>query len=198
MASFYTVGIVGYNGVLGEMQMSIRVKLLRWQRSWSLGELGERTGLTKSYLSKVERGVSVPSIAVAIKLARALEVDVEALFSDETSAAEIKITRAAERTGFDGADVELGSVQSISGAAAKRMMPFVMLPPPEFAPASREHEGEELLFVHKGTIEIAFPNQTVKLRAGDSVYFNALIPHRVRTVSTAQAEVLIVVSYADD
>jgi len=178
--------------------MSIRVKLLRRQRSWSLEELGERTGLTKSYLSKVERGVSVPSIAVAIKLARALQVDVEALFSDETSAAEIKITRAAERMDFVGTDATDGGVQSIAGPACRRMLPFIMLPPQEFAPGTKEHEGEELLFVHKGAIEIAFPNQTVKLRAGDSVYFNALIPHSVRTVSATQAEVLIVVSYEDD
>jgi len=178
--------------------MSVRVKLLRRQRAWSLEELGERTGLTKSYLSKVERGVSVPSIAVAIKLARALQVDVEALFSDESSASEIMVTRAAERMGFADAEEAPSEVQSIAGAGSKRMLPFVMLPPAEYAPASRHHEGEELLFVHKGTAEIEFPNQTIKLRAGDSVYFNALIPHRVRSVSANQAEVLIVVSYADE
>ena len=54
--------------------MTVRLKPLRKDRGWTLEVLAERTGLTKSYLSKVERGLSVPSIAVAMKLAGALGV----------------------------------------------------------------------------------------------------------------------------
>ncbi|WP_205192838.1 cupin domain-containing protein, partial [Burkholderia sp. LMG 13014] len=36
-----------------------------------------------------------------------------------------------------------------------------------------------------------------QLKAGDSVYFNALIPHRTRSLGTAQAEILVVVSHDD-
>lgn len=180
--------------------MSIRLKLLRKQKKWSLETLAEYTALTKSYLSKVERGLSVPSIAVAIKLARALEVDVEELFSDQASPMQIAITRASERTSLGHTDPVKPSVQSIaSGAAAKRMLPFIVYPPREFAvSAFKEHEGEELLFVHKGAIEVAFPTGTVELAAGDSLYFNALIPHKTRSIGAVQAEVLVVVSHGDD
>jgi transcriptional regulator with XRE-family HTH domain len=63
--------------------MSIRLKQLRRQKQWSLETLAEQTALTKSYLSKVERGLSVPSIAVALRLAREFGVNVEELFSDQ-------------------------------------------------------------------------------------------------------------------
>lgn len=43
----------------------------------TLETLAEKTGLTKSYLSKVERGLNTPSIAAALKLAKALNVQVE-------------------------------------------------------------------------------------------------------------------------
>ncbi|MFM9433407.1 transcriptional regulator with XRE-family HTH domain [Janthinobacterium sp. CG_23.3] len=180
--------------------MSIRLKLLRKQKAWSLEALAERTELTKSYLSKVERGLSVPSIAVAIKLSRALDVDLEELFSDQVSPTEISITRASERTSLSAAQTDKPSVQSIaSGAASKRMLPFVVYPPSEFvASAFKEHEGEELLFVHKGAIEVAFPTGNVELQAGDSLYFNALIPHKTRSIGPVQAEVLVVVSHEDD
>lgn len=53
-----------------------RIHAMRRQRKLSLDGLAERTGLTKSFLSKVERGVSIPSIATVLKLARAFDVDV--------------------------------------------------------------------------------------------------------------------------
>ncbi|KGD58181.1 cupin domain protein [Burkholderia pseudomallei] len=51
-----------------------------------------------------------------------------------------------------------------------------------------------MLFVHRGSVEIEFPNETIKLKTGDSAYFNALIPHRMRSVGATPAEVLVVVS----
>ncbi|WBS05138.1 XRE family transcriptional regulator [Pseudoduganella sp. SL102] len=177
--------------------MTLRLKLLRKQKSWSLEELAERAELTKSYLSKVERGLSVPSIAVAIKLARALEVDIEQLISNSHAANDITVTRASERTSLGNQHADRHEVQSIaSGAVSKRMLPFVVFPPREFTTSAfKEHEGEELLFVHKGRIEVAFPTHTVELAAGDSLYFNALIPHRTRSIGEEQAEVLVVVSH---
>lgn len=162
--------------------------------------LAEQTGLTKSYLSKVERGLSVPSIAVAIKLARELGAEVEELFSDQASSSDIAVTRSSERKSFGSGETDKPVVQSIaSGASAKKMLPFVLYPAADFsASAFKEHEGEEFLFVHAGSIEVAFPTSTVELGTGDSLYFNALVPHRIRTVGPVQAEVLVVVSNDSD
>ncbi len=77
--------------------MSTRLKLLRQQHGLSLEQLAQRSGLTKSYVSKVERGLSTPSIASALKLARALAVDVAQLFSPHTEAGELCLTRADQR-----------------------------------------------------------------------------------------------------
>lgn len=162
--------------------------------------LAEQTGLTKSYLSKVERGLSVPSIAVAIKLASELGVNVEELFSDQASPAEIAITRASERTSLGNSDSDKPSIQSIaSGASSKRMLPFVIYPADDFGTSAfKEHEGEEFLFVHSGNVEVAFPTGTYELAAGDSLYFNSLVPHKIRSIGGTQAEVLVVVSHEDE
>ncbi|POM16951.1 HTH-type transcriptional regulator SutR [Burkholderia cepacia] len=180
--------------------MTIRLKLLRKQKGWTLDVLADETGLTKSYLSKVERGLSVPSIAVALKLSKALNVDVEQLFSESRNRELITVTRAGERTAMGAAaDSHAHRFESIAaGVAPKKMLPFVVHPPHEFVASTfREHEGEEFLFVHKGRVEIEFPNETVQLKTGDSVYFNALIPHRTRSLGAAQAEILVIVSYDD-
>lgn len=190
--------VMRYNQFFTDLQprMSARLKLLRKQKGWSLEVLAEQTGLTKSYLSKVERGLNVPSIAVALNLSKALAVGVEELFSAGASRASVTVTRAGERTqmGMPGQNVR--SVESIAAAVApKRMQPFIVYPPDNFvASAFKEHEGEEFLFVHKGRIEVEFPTETLLLDVGDSIYFNALIPHRTRSVGDTQAEILVVVS----
>jgi transcriptional regulator with XRE-family HTH domain len=176
--------------------MAARLKLLRKKHGWTLEALAEQTGLTKSYLSKVERGLSVPSIAVALKLAHALKIDVEQLFSEKTGEQPMTVVRAGERTpiamtGKASKPVYEGIATQLS---SKMLLPFMMYPPKDFATSAfKEHAGEELLFVHKGKVEVSFAGQGVSLDVGDCVYFNAQIPHRVRSMGRVQAEVLIVV-----
>ncbi|MGD7085980.1 helix-turn-helix domain-containing protein, partial [Ralstonia pseudosolanacearum] len=80
--------------------MAVRLKPLRKDRGWTLEVLAERTGLTKSYLSKVERGLSVPSIAVAMKLAGALGVPAETLFGEPAAASAITVVRVPDKPGI--------------------------------------------------------------------------------------------------
>ncbi|BAV96657.1 helix-turn-helix domain-containing protein [Lysobacter enzymogenes] len=177
--------------------MAARLRSLRKKYGWTIESLALQTGLTKSYLSKVERGLSVPSIAVALKLAHAFKIDVEQLFSDEAGErASITVVRAGERTPiarsgkaskpvYEGIATQLGH---------KRLLPFMMYPPKDFATSEfKEHAGEELMFVHKGQVEVSLAGQSVQLDVGDSVYFDSQIPHRVRSIGAQQAEVLIVV-----
>ncbi|MGK9522668.1 helix-turn-helix transcriptional regulator, partial [Salmonella enterica subsp. enterica] len=64
----------------------------------TLESLAEKSGMTKSYLSKVERGLNTPSIAAALKLAKALNVKVEELFSeDNVSLDSYSLVRSHER-----------------------------------------------------------------------------------------------------
>jgi mannose-6-phosphate isomerase-like protein (cupin superfamily) len=56
------------------------------------------------------------------------------------------------------------------------------------------HAGEELIFVVSGQMEVLFDGRTVRMSAGDSLYFNASIPHRSRSVGKVQAQALVVVS----
>ncbi|UXY16014.1 XRE family transcriptional regulator [Chitiniphilus purpureus] len=176
--------------------MTIRLKLLRKQSRLTLEALAEQTGLTKSYLSKVERGLSAPSIAVALKLARALRVDVAQLFDEDAQAAPITVVRAAERTsvrvaGQPGKAVYEGIATQV---AHKRLLPFMMYPPTDLTTSAfKEHPGEELLFVHQGRVEVVFPDRSIELAVGDVIHFNAQIPHRIRSLGDEAAQVLIVV-----
>ncbi|MEU9080228.1 helix-turn-helix domain-containing protein [Kitasatospora sp. NPDC004745] len=177
--------------------MASRLRALRTQNRLSLEALAAQVGVTKSYLSKVERGISDPSISTALKLANALGVDVGRLFSDEVEPELVTVVRAGERTPLTTGEAGRGAPRYegiATGLAGKRMAPFVMYPPTGRAAAPfKSHAGEEFLFVHAGTAELEFPERTVPLGPGDSVYFNAAVPHRCRSTGDEPAVVLVVI-----
>ncbi|GAA3016102.1 XRE family transcriptional regulator [Kitasatospora albolonga] len=176
---------------------SSRVRVLRKQQRLSLEALAERAGVTKSYLSKVERGLSDPSISTALRLADALGVEVGRLFSEEVEPELVTVVRAGERTRIaDGADGPgAPRYEGIAtGLSGKQMVPFVMHPPTAGAESPwKSHAGEEFLFVHAGTAELEFSDRTVALGPGDSVYFNSALPHRCRSTGAEPAQILVVI-----
>lgn len=165
--------------------MTALLRTVRRQRGLTLEQLADRTGLTKSYLSKVERGHSTPSIAVALKVARALDVDVGRLFSD--GAAERQIT-------VDRADATDGRYRALATTLlGKSMSPFVVRPTASAADDPHpEHTGQEFLFVHAGTVELTYGEQTITLSCGDSAYFDSSVAHRLRAVGTEPVEVVVI------
>ena len=64
------------------MVISERLRALRQQKGLSQGAIQERTGLLRSYLSRLENSHTVPSIYTLEKLARALELPMYKLFYD--------------------------------------------------------------------------------------------------------------------
>lgn len=163
------------------------LRAVRTQRGLTLEALAEQTGLTKSYLSKIERRQSTPSIAVALKVAKALDVDVGRLFSDEAAQEKIAVDRASG--GSDGHRYRALA----SSMLGKAMSPFVIRPTEAPADDPRpEHGGQEFMFVHAGSVELDYGDQTIRLGAGDSAYFDASVSHTIRAVGARPAEVVVV------
>lgn len=167
--------------------MSTLLRAVRTQSGLTLEELAASTGLTKSYLSKVERGQSTPSIAAALKIARALDVDVAQLFSDDPMESKISIERAAPSSERHQpiAPTMLGKVMS----------PFIVRPGRQFSTHPHaSHPGQELIFVHSGTVELSYNGESIELGPGDSAYFDASLSHKLRQVS-AELPVVVVVAH---
>lgn len=178
--------------------VTARLAALRTLNGLSLEELARRAGLTKSYLSKLERGVSQPSIATVLKLAKAFGVSSDRLLSQTPQGDEIVVVRKDERLPFSRVDGRPGYAYEAIAAhrVDKAMTPFVMRPP--LRRLAEEdlvtHAGEELVFVISGEMEIVFADRCITMQAGDSVYFDASVPHRSRSLGKVPAEALVVVS----
>ncbi len=80
------------------MVIGDKLKTLREQKNLSQGDIEKRTGLLRCYISRVENGHTVPSVDTLEKLARALEVPMYRLFTDDEHVKKPNIPTEATRS----------------------------------------------------------------------------------------------------
>jgi transcriptional regulator with XRE-family HTH domain len=177
--------------------LASRIAFLRRQHGMTLDQLAEGAGLTKSYISKVERGLSIPSISTALKIAVTFDLSVGQLLGETQYDDAISVVRRGERPSFmrggssSGYDYEMLA----PGKRFKTMEPFIMRPPLKFQDDRRfEHGGQEMIFVLSGAIELDFGSHSYTLNSGDCAYFDSHIPHRSRSLNGKVAQALVVVT----
>ncbi|MCV7194082.1 helix-turn-helix domain-containing protein [Mycolicibacterium brumae] len=167
------------------------VRIHRLNAGLTLAELADQVGVTKSYLSKVERGLSSPSIAIALRIADVLGVDVAEVFGDSASSgSEVVVERSSGRL---RAEPDALPVYDPIAAirSGKQMHPFVVHPAAD-AQALVHHPGEEFVYVLAGSAMLTVNDDEVELATGDCAYFAASNPHRLRSTSETPASVLVV------
>lgn len=178
-----------------------RLRAFRRQNELSLDALSEKTGLTKSYLSKVERGLSEPSISTVLKLAKAYQIGIAQLLgrSEDGYDESITVVKKAERDSLSHEDALIRAEAIVGKRLIKKMNPFMIYPPIDAhdRPFTEPHSGEEFMFVVEGSINLVIGAKQFELEKGDSVYFDAEFPHRVSSLGNEIAEVLVVTSYRD-
>ena len=65
------------------MVIGDKLRTMREEKKMSQGDIEKRTGLLRCYISRVENGHTVPAVETLEKLARAMEVPMYRLFTDE-------------------------------------------------------------------------------------------------------------------
>jgi len=62
-------------------ELTVRLREARAERGWTQAELADRIGVSRKTINTIENGVFVPSTVLALKLAKAFDTNVEALFA---------------------------------------------------------------------------------------------------------------------
>jgi transcriptional regulator with XRE-family HTH domain len=185
------------NSRIGSKMVTVRESL-----GLSAAELAERSGCDLAMIEQLEAGELAPSLAPLIKITRALGMRLGTLLDDDTGVGPV-ITRRDEaarvsrvkslETSSDAGVLDFFSLAA--GKTARHMEPFII----DVAPsAAREHtlsshEGEEFIYVLKGAIEVEYGKETHIVEAGDSIYYDSIVPHEVRAGSGESARILAVV-----
>lgn len=170
-----------------------RLRRLRRERGWTLGDLSERTGLSTPYLSRVEAGERQPSLAALFAVCEAYGVTVSSLLDtgDEGGGPVVRSGDAGMRSG-NGLSY---AVLSRGGGPGGR---FSLQPLRVVVPAEREggelyrHEGEEWVYVLSGRLGLRLGGEELVLEPGDAAHFDASEPHRLEALGGEDVEMIVV------
>ena len=184
----------GPDGSLGD-----HLKVLRQARGMTLERLAAATGLTKSYLSKIQNSRKLPPIATLSRIAQALGTGIGSFFGDILEAREgASVVRKNERLPVVRGGTAFGYdyVSLAHQRLSKSMEPFVFTFPSKIdTHVFFDHGGEEFVFILSGKVVFQVGDERWTLEEGDSIYFDAAIPHRGWSVGR-DAKALVVVHAA--
>jgi transcriptional regulator with XRE-family HTH domain len=176
-----------------------RVRALREAMDLSLRDLAERSGVSAPMLSQVERGETSPTLQIASRIAAGLELRLSQLLRlDE--AGTVTIVRSGERR--RGGSAQGGHrfeilTAPLPGQRAE-LSRHVLAPggktggpgdTPMHEPGSRE-----IALVESGTVVLHVNSAIHELNKGDSVVFDADLPHHFENPGPGEASLLAVVS----
>ena len=180
------------NGAIGE-----RIRTLRESLDLSLRDLAERSGVSAPMLSQVERGETSPTLAVAEKIAGGLELSLSQLLRLDEDRHVVVVRggdrRRRKRRGhaveeltppLPGQRADVSEHTLAPGAATGGSDD-----PPMHEPGSRE-----TAVVLSGEVDLFIDGARHQLREGDSVTFDADLPHHFENNGRAEGRLIAVVS----
>lgn len=167
------------NDLIGEVGSILSRE--RKHRGMTIAELARKAGISSGLLSQLERGMGNPSIETLSHLARTLGIPIGTFF-ETVSAAPGEVVHPHSRRRLvledSGMTYQL-LVPDLQGALS---MLYIELPPGfSNAEAPFSHNGEEVVFVQSGAIELHIGDRTMLLEAGDSIRFSSTIKHWYKT-----------------
>lgn len=177
------------------VELAQRIRKYRLDRRMTLEQVASQTGLTRSWLSKVENFRVTPSLSALGEIAVALGVPLSQLVDGLDAKPQVIVIRKEDRLLVDR-DGDRSNIryESLAHKRANRAMdPFVLtLQAHDTSREPMSHEGEEFLMVISGQVDMKFGEEVYPLQAGDSMYFDGSTRHCLVNPYDQPAEVLCV------
>jgi len=177
------------------------VKALREKKRLTVNDVAAKTGLSKTLLTEIEDGETIPPVATLLKLAGSFNVGMAAFFESGTEPETVSVTRKGERVRIKKrphhheGEVDYVYESLETKKPDKHMEPFLV----EFMPMETtdmvftSHKGEEFLYLLTGKLEFRSDERVEVLQPGDSIYFESERNHSFRSLDGKPARGIVVV-----
>lgn len=164
-----------------------RIRTLRLRQGLTLKDVADRTGVSVSMLSMLERGVATASVGTLVSVASALGVHMYDLFDHPAQVEASPVTPVSEQT-----------VMRTSEGATRRVAHHDVVAGLELAvntyevggasgPAATHHDGREFGVLVSGALSVELEGEEHLLQPGDVIAYSSLKPHRISNAGDAVA-----------
>ncbi len=178
------------------IKIGLRIRQIRKERNFSLQDVADRSGLSKSLISKVENFRTIPSLPVLSKITEVLKVKVAEIVKgiEEKNEQIYIVTRKNERKilqreSAKGFIYELLMTENANNSLFES---FVLTLEKGARRKSVSTDGHEFLFILKGEIKFHYGKEKIVLKKGDSIFFDGRTPHVPENMGKSEARFLVV------
>ncbi|MFB9224709.1 helix-turn-helix domain-containing protein [Paracoccus cavernae] len=178
------------------------LRAVRQQQGMTVVELSSRTSISIGMLSKIENGITSPSLNTLQTLSHALSVPITTFFKGYEERREVQHVKAGEHVEIDRRGTRanhqyhlLGHIGANSSGVVVEPYLIVLTGGEDDVFPTFQHDGIELLYMLEGKVEYRHGDQTFLLEPGDSLLFDADERHGPEELVEVPARYLSIISY---
>ena len=183
-----------------EMAIGREVREFRKKLDITVAELAKLANLSAGMLSKIENGMTSPSLDTLQALSRALHVPVTSFFRRYEEERDATFVPAGQGLRIERRGTRAGHQYQLLGHTSRRSIavePYlVTLTEESDVFPLFQHAGVEFLYMLEGEVSYRHGNKTYTMRPGDSLFFDADVPHGPDELRKLPIRFLSVISYA--
>lgn len=173
-----------------------KLKSSRLKRDKTIQELASISRVSSNMISRIERGLTTPSVEILMKLADALGLSLSYFVEEAEKGSTVIFTPAGQGEPVFFFEDKHRIVSLMQGLRDPGFSVFVdtLEPYCDSGEGGMVHAGEEFAMVLEGCLEFIIEDRFYLLGQGDSIAFKATMPHRWKNNSSSLAKILWVVS----
>lgn len=179
------------------MKIGKRMRELRKEKNITLQELSEKTGVALATLSRMENNKMPGTLEAHNKICTALNISLAGLYKEAEDNA--KIVESVPRNGRTEHFVHANKARYellVTETLNKKIMPL-MIKIRSGGSTQKEQNSqgvEKFIYMINGSLEAVVGKETFTLKRGDSLYFDASLPHSFKNGAKSEAEAMCIIS----
>jgi len=173
-----------------------KLKTSRLKRDKTIQELAEMSRVSSNMISRIERGLTIPSVEILMKLADSLGLSLSYFVEEAEKGNNVIFNSAGQGEPIFFFEDKHQITSLTKGLRDPGFSVFVDILEPycDSGEGGMVHTGEEFAMVLEGTIDFLIDDEEYHLEKGDSISFKAALPHSWKNTQNQQTRVLWIVS----
>src|SRR5665647_168358 len=171
-----------------------KLKDIRLKRNLTIQVLAESSKVSSNMISRIERGLTIPSVEILMKLATVFDKSINYFVEEVSNTHEIVYSRSGQRdtTVYDDPSGNMRTESFTSGLRDPQFMSFycVIKGGGTSGEKNMYHPGDELIYIMFGQLSITIAGETHELHPGDSLSFKSHLPHRWYNSGNSETKVI--------